>query len=307
MRASPDTDSHDVTPWEAGGPAASWAGAAPLPGPAPGRPAEPAQDLHNPYRPHKTLTTPTAPKGPLVRALQRDLIPRLAKAWRPSLAQLTPHDVEAFTVDLLQGSEPALVARLDALRQRGFTAEVLCLDLLAPAARRLGDLWNDDRCDFTSVTIGVSQLQRLMRLLGAHWVPSLGDPGAGLSVLLMQPPQEQHSFGLAMVAEFFRCAGWDVAGGPGDLGARAAARAQAQHFDVVGFSVGAEMQLPWLRQEVAAVRLASRNPDVVIMVGGPLFALQPQRAAELGVELCVASAHQAPWLAAQRVRAGQLA
>lgn len=307
MRAFPDTQRHDAAAWEAPADAEPWGDVQVLP--VPGAPkAGPQARRSKPAQPSNPA--PVAPAFTPTRTLPSDLTPRLASAHRPSPAQLTLNDVQAFTVDLLQGSEPALMARLDGLRRRGFTAQALCLDLLAPAARRLGDLWNDDRCDFTGVTIAVSQLQRLMRLLGAHWVPSLSDPGAGLSVLLMQPPQEQHSFGLAMVAEFFRCAGWDVAVGPGgadDSGHQAAARAQAQHFDVVGFSVGAEVQLPWLRQEVAAVRLSSLNPDVVIMVGGPLFALQPQRAAELGVELCVASAHQAPWLAARRVRAGQLA
>jgi methanogenic corrinoid protein MtbC1 len=246
-----------------------------------------------------------ASKEPLVRALQRELIPRLARAYRPSLARLTAQDVDTFTQDLLQGGERSLTARLESFRQRGFGSEVLCLDLLAPSARRLGELWNDDRCDFASVTIGVSQLQRLMRLLGTGWAP--GGQGAGLRVLLMQPPQEQHSFGLAMVAEFFRAAGWGVAGGVGDMAVTAAARTQAHHFDAVGFSVGGETQLEWLAQQIAAVRLASRNPQIVVMVGGPLFVLQPHWARDLGADLCVPSAQEAPGRAEQLVRAGQLA
>ena len=274
MRSSPDTDTLDLAAGDAG-PALPWA-------PAPGA---------------------AVVKGPLVRTLQRELIPRLARAHRPALALLTAQDVDTFTLQLLQGGERALMARLESLRQRGFSNESLCVDLLAPSARRLGTLWNDDRCDFASVTIAVSQLQRLMRLLGMGWAP--GMPDKGLRVLLMQPPQEQHSFGLAMVAEFFRAEGWAVSGGVGDMETTAAARAQAQHFDAVGFSVGAEVQLDWLRLQIASVRLASRNPRVVLMVGGPLFVLHPQWADALGADLCVASARQAPALAEQWVRAGQ--
>lgn len=248
------------------------------------------------------LSTP-AVQGPLVRTLQHDLIPRLARAHRPNLAQLTARDVDSFTLELLQDGEAVLLARLEALRQRGFTIEALCMDLLAPSARRLGALWNDDRCDFASVTIGVSLLQRLMRRIGRNWVPSLDYPGPGYSVLLLQSPQEQHNFGLAMVGEFFRCAGWAVAGGVSDADAMAARQAQARHFDVVGFSVGSEAQLEWLRVQIASVRLTSRNAQVVIMLGGPLFLEHPTWAPQLGADLCVASGRDAPGLAERLVRA----
>ena len=274
MRSSPDTDALDVAAGDEG-----------------------------PARPWPRAPGPAVVTGPLVRTLQRELIPRLARAHRPALALLTAQDVETFTLELLLVGERALMARLESLRQRGFSNESLCMDLLAPSARRLGALWNDDRCDFASVTIAVSQLQRLMRLLGMGWAP--GVPDKGLRVLLMQPPQEQHSFGVAMVAEFFRAEGWAVAGGVGDMETTAAARSQAQHFDAVGFSVGAEVQLDWLRLQIASVRLASRNPQVVLMVGGPLFVLHPQWADALGADVCVASARQAPALAEQWVKARQ--
>lgn len=241
--------------------------------------------------------------GPLVQALQRDLIPRLARAHRPALLHVTPGEVDAFTAELLDGDDRALLARLGTLRQRSFSNEDLCLDLLAPAAQRLGALWNDDRCDFTGVAIGVGQLQRLMRLLGPHAVPTAASPGAGLRVLLARAPSEQHSFGLTMVAEFFRSAGWDVAGVGGAVEEDVVERASVQHVDVVGFSVGGETQLDWLAAQIPALRRASRNPQVVVMLGGPFFALQPQRAADLGADLCVPDARRASGLAVRRVRA----
>ena len=222
-------------------------------------------------------------------------------------AQLGSLDVDGFNSDLLDGNERVLLARLEGLRQRGFSVEALCLDLLAPAANRLGTLWNDDRCDFASVTVAVSQLQRLMRLIGIGSVPSAQHTGAGLHVLLAQPPQEQHSFGLAMVAEFFRCAGWGLSGGLADSHTSAVTRARARHVDVVGFSVGSEAQLDWLRREITAVRNVSVNPRVVVMVGGPLVALHPHWAPELGADLCMDSARNAPALAEQLVRSTALA
>jgi methanogenic corrinoid protein MtbC1 len=72
-----------------------------------------------------------------------------------------------------------------------------------------------------------------------------------------------------------------------------------RHFDVVGFSIGSESQLDWLREQIQAVRLASLNPRVLVMVGGPLLVLRPQWAAELGADLCPANGHEAPLLAAR--------
>ena len=41
-----------------------------------------------------------------------------------------------------------------------------------------------------------------------------------------------------------------------------------------------------------------------VTLGGPLFVLQPQRGAELGGDLCLPAARQAPALAQQRVQQG---
>ena len=124
----------------------------------------------------------------------------------------------------------------------------------------------------------------------------------GLQLLLAQAPQEQHSLGLSIVAQFFSVAGWHVAGGVGDVALAPAARVRERHFDVIGFSVGGEVQLDWLRLQISAVRAAACNQQLLVMVGGPLFILRPQLAQEVGADLCPADLNLAPALAAQRVR-----
>ena len=141
------------------------------------------------------------PLGTLSLALQEDLIPRRARAHRLAPMHITQPEVDAFTADLLDGGDRAMLARLDVLRQRGFSNVDLCLDLLVPAARKLGALWDDHRCDFTSVTIGVGQLQRLMRLFGpdsadtaataatAPTTATASTHAAGLQLLLVRAPR----------------------------------------------------------------------------------------------------------------------
>ena len=107
-----------------------------------------------------------------------------------------------------------------------------------------------------------------------------------------------------MVAEFFRNAGWrvSVSAGGGSGEASPAALAQAQHFDAVGLSIGTEVQLDWLAEQIAALRKLSRNRRLLVMLGGPLVALQPERLQALGADLCLSSARDAAKRAAAAVQ-----
>jgi MerR family transcriptional regulator, light-induced transcriptional regulator len=107
-------------------------------------------------------------------------------------------------------------------------------------------------------------------------------PADGRRVLLAAPAGEQHTFGMSMVAEFFRRAGWEVVGGVGSLDADPALVAQGEWFDVVGISVGHHVRLEWVKATIAAIRQQSRNKGIGVMVGGPLFVVQPHAAVEGG-------------------------
>jgi MerR family transcriptional regulator, light-induced transcriptional regulator len=75
-----------------------------------------------------------------------------------------------------------------------------------------------------------------------------------------------------------------VLGGVAGVGIDATAWARRDWFDVVGFSIGSELSLPWLRDTIAQVRKVSRNGAVVVLVGGPIFSLHPAWAAEVGAD-----------------------
>lgn len=151
----------------------------------------------------------------------------------------------------------------------GIAAEAIMLELLAPAALQLGEMWCGDRLGFVEVTIGLSRIQQQLRQFRIPAVSMMADKGR---VLLAPVPGEQHSFGLRVVEEFLLRDGWEVRSvlrpGQGQLAQLAAADA----YDIVGFSVSGERLLPALRQVIREVRSASRNRGVRIMVGGVLFA-----------------------------------
>jgi MerR family transcriptional regulator, light-induced transcriptional regulator len=225
--------------------------------------------------------------GALARTLESDVIPRLVRShgdvWH-TLGAPDLREIDAFAQLLQRGEDGDLNATIENLRRRGLSIAAIYIDLLAPTARRLGELWSQDLCDFSCVTVALGRLQRILR----DWSPAFGNevqpPPNGRRILLGQHPQEQHSFGLAMVAEFFRRAGWEVLGGVGGAVADPSGEVVRDWFDVVGFSLGSELRVDWARSRIAEVRRLSRNRSVVVLVGGPLLDIDASWADRLGAD-----------------------
>ena len=96
----------------------------------------------------------------------------------------------------------------DSLRAKGHSLDTLFVHLLEPTARYLGELWDQDRCDFIDVTLGVAHLQELLSVFGSRDDFPVRD--SDHRALLLTTPGERHLFGVEMVARFMRGAGWEV-------------------------------------------------------------------------------------------------
>ncbi len=241
------------------------------------------------HGPSTSLQTAKQRVGRLAHTLETELIPRLVRQHRTPQSNDAEARVQAIEVQqmvraLIDDDHARIETLVQQLRQRGVRVDTIFLDLLTPAARELGVLWEEDRVDFATVTVGLGRLQRLLRQLSPDFGTEVQHPHHGRRVLLTQPDNEQHMFGLSMVAEFFRRDGWDVLGGVAGVGIDATAWTKRDWFDVVGFSIGSELGLPWLRDTIAAVRRVSRNPALVVLVGGPIFSLHPQWATDVGAD-----------------------
>lgn len=241
----------------------------------------------------------------LQRTIETEIIPRLMLAHRPQgLAEfdrgeadtdvLDGEDVERFARLVLNGEDDACAGFVGALRERGIGLEQIYLGLVAPAARRLGAMWEADDCDFAQVTLGLWRLQNLMFELApqlpAAWAAR---PESPRRALLAAAPGSQHTLGLLMVSEFFRRAGWDVWSDPcaseGDL----TALVRSEWFDMIGLSVGMDGHVEPLRSVILGLRRASRNPAVGVMVGGPILANRPLLVTEVAADFTAADAREA--------------
>jgi len=243
----------------------------------------------------------------LARTIEQEIIPRLMLAHRTAAEPLLrpagsgqaigADDVKQFAKLVLSHEEDVAFASIGALRARGIPVDRIFVELLAPTARYLGELWDDDLCNFTDVTVGLGRLQRVLRELSPALGSSVEHPSQGRRVLLLPSPGEQHTFGLVMVAEFFRRAGWDVTGGAWTDGVDAATLVTGEWFDAVGFSLGAAIHVPQLSACIEAVRHAACNQDIAILVGGPLFGMHPEFVRAVGADGMTIDGREAPSLA----------
>jgi MerR family transcriptional regulator, light-induced transcriptional regulator len=221
-------------------------------------------------------------------ALGREILPRLAEG------RLVPDQTEVERIARLAiaGNAEAILASVKSRRQLGETPERLCLVTLTTIARELGRWWEEDRCGFVEVTLGMLALQTVLRELA----PSLasGPVGSQRRTALMLPmPGEQHSFGISMVAEFFRAGGWHVAQAAGASEQDIKRRVSREWFGVVALSCGVSDRLPALPGLIASIRAHSFNPDVAVMVGGAAFHDEAASAAAAGADATASDAAEA--------------
>ncbi|WP_192499356.1 cobalamin B12-binding domain-containing protein [Skermanella pratensis] len=180
------------------------------------------------------------------------------------------------------------------VQSRGVPLETVYLDLLAPTARHLGDLWTNDICHFGDVTIGLCRLQQVLRDFSPAFMNEASTRDDGRRALLMSVPGGQHTFGISMVAEFFRRARWDVTTGAPVARDELIRTVRSQWFSVVGLSVSCEIQVELLVSTIRLIRRASRNPAVGILVGGPVFVTHPEMVTLVGADATAMDARQAP-------------
>ncbi|WP_162906889.1 cobalamin B12-binding domain-containing protein [Algihabitans albus] len=235
----------------------------------------------------------------LARTIEGEIIPRLKLAHGTSESGqaengmpvvLDMHrvpnasDIEAFAKLVISQDVGVALAHLELLRAHGTSLDCLFLDLLAPCAQFLGDLWLADECSFIDVTIGLARLQQILRELSPDFEAENTDEAhPGRRILLMPAPGEQHAFGLSLVEHFLRRAGWEVTVASADN--RSVSKLlRKEWFTVVGFSMSRVGLLDGLQSCIRSLRQVSRNPGISFLVGGNAFNERPDLVSRAGAD-----------------------
>ena len=242
-----------------------------------------------PSRRHRTRPRSNAAISTLIEG---EIIPQLlvAHRLRPERtavhggAVITPQDVASFASLplLLQADE--LLVHVEGYLDRGVGVDSIFVDLLAPTARRLGDLWEDDACDFLDVTIGLWRLQEVMREI-AWGSPVITGPITAPHRALFSPMTgEQHSFGATMVHDVFVRAAWDSEVLVAPELRQLIAKVANKPYDLVGLTVSCDASTEALAKTIKAIRSVSMCQEVRVLIGGQAINANPALVQEVGAD-----------------------
>jgi len=224
----------------------------------------------------------------LASVIAQQIVPRLLLIHKN--ARVDADAGEAFTTEeitkfgdlTMAPDSSAARAYFEKMQARGHSLDTLFVHLLAPTARRLGEYWEQDLCDFVDVTIGVARLQELLTIFGAaDDIPVID---LQHRVLLVTAPGEQHVFGVDMVGKLMRAAGWDVTIRKGPSVAEIGAAVAHDWYGVVGFALSEAEGLEIVGRGIDEMRRRSCNRHIGVMVGGPVFTGHPERAVQVGAD-----------------------
>jgi MerR family transcriptional regulator, light-induced transcriptional regulator len=259
--------------------------------------------------PEAKLRLPADTNARLLEQLIRlEVVPRLTLSQhRPAFgserlisvgAQLgaTPYRerIEELTRIVLATGEDRSLDYVEQMRRQGTSVERLYLGLISSVARHLGDLWLADVCTFTDVTLGLWRLHQVARTLSPIFQQDASARLPRYQALLVPLPGEQHTFGLYLLAEFFRRAGWGVYSMPLKTAHDVVAIVRSEWFAVVGLSLSCESRLEELAKEIRVIRRASCNRGLCVMVGGGIFTEHPEFVSQVGADLMAVDGRQAP-------------
>jgi MerR family transcriptional regulator, light-induced transcriptional regulator len=224
--------------------------------------------------------------------IESEIIPRLLMAHsatdtrtRPRLLRsITPDEAARFAELPLRLEAASLLEEVDAFIVKGASVETICLDLLAPAARKLGEMWERDECDFLDVTMGLWRLQEVMREVAARAPVDLVGMAIPNSALFAPMPGDHHNFGTLMIDEVFARAGWRSEALVKPERRELLDRLARQPFDLLGLTLTRDCPSAALSNLIRAVRNVSANPHIIVLVGGRMINENPAMAMEVGAD-----------------------
>lgn len=252
-------------------------------------------------------------KESLLEVIEKQIIPRLLNSQQFFHATTKVQNLEGlvdaqpeflpFTQHCISGDALNANRVVDALMSRGLTHDRIFLELITPAARQLGVLWEQDLCDFTQVTCGLALMHQITYRLGYEFQAGPQDEGEKERVMLACAPGSQHFLGLTIVADFFRNAGAEVVLEISSSREELLRAVSNEWFDVIGISVAIESQLQSLPLLTQSLRENSGNSNVRIVLGGPIFLLHELSAKALGADAIFTDAREAVSAVKRLVRA----
>lgn len=272
-----------------------------------------ASDQANDNRPGSQIANQAGEGKSLSSLIEEEIIPRLllvhsSERKIPTFfdgRRVKPSEAKRFAALPIEFETDELMAEVRALQAAGVSTESIFVDLLAPSARALGELWEADRCDFVDVTVGLWRLHEVMRECGLNSGVEIDIPGKNQSALFSPMPGDQHNFGTLMVEEVFANAGWQTEVLLEPQRHELIHLLAERPFDLVGLTVSCNCPSAILTDLITAIRSVSKNSKVRVLIGGPRINAEPSLALGVGADGTAEDARSALALAERLVAGSQ--
>lgn len=219
----------------------------------------------------------------VVTELAREVVRRLAE--HPKRVQLKDHhataaEVDALVAALLSDRHYAASDMLSSMQADGLPLSEVYIGYISGAARRLGQMWDQDEIGFLQVTLATSRLTAI--ICGLKKVFYNREGSARRRALFAACPGEGHVMGVSMAADLFRREGWEI---DLEIGQSHDDLLMAQHlgaYPVIGLSASSEAMILPLARFVRAARLLT--PGALIYIAGEITHLHRDIAVTVGAD-----------------------
>ena len=207
----------------------------------------------------------------LVESVDAPFVSPVFDGTKTQVAVFEFNEIIAFANLLIEGREDEALLYSKSLLSKGFTSKQVILDFLGPVASLLGDMWCNDTCSFADVTLGLSSLHKILRLVSRSLKHELNQVGNNDKVMLTAMPGDTHIFGLAVLEVFFAESGWRVDALFDRSFSKIIQQTAESAYCIVGLSVSCDGDLEKCKHLITQIRKNSKNRNIKIIVGGPAF------------------------------------
>lgn len=188
---------------------------------------------------------------------------------------LDDEEINKLTNLLLDTEEGSFELAITVLKTHGAPIDYIVLELIPAIARKLGKHWEDDSLSFADVSIGVNKLERVIHKLDFLFQANQLERQQNKAILVTGFPGSQHSLGSLIFANFLIYSGWQVHR-PNQVNIDSIVYGvSSKDLQAVAISVGTSEQLEQLPNLINLLRQKSKNPKIIVLIGGPLYNIMP--------------------------------
>jgi methanogenic corrinoid protein MtbC1 len=207
---------------------------------------------------------------------------------------------DAYLDALRRGDRRAAFDVVDRAIDAGSDLRVLYLDVVQPAMREIGRLWQENVLSVAEEHLATAITQAAMGRVFERvfeWRDNRTP-----TLIAACASDERHQMGLRMLCDLLEMDGWDTV----YLGASVPVEslvdlARKQNPDAIAISATIAPHVPRVRDAIAAIRAADLPRQPVIAVGGRAFLQDPQLAIRIGADVTATDAGEAVRILRDRV------